>query len=185
MAGMTMSDEYLPSAVREFRRLKQLADRSIAQSSNESFFARPAAGDNSIAVMVKHLSGNLRSRWKNFLTADGEKPDRVRDQEFVVTDAETREALLVGWEEGWAILFREMEPLTPADLARVITIRHESMTALQAIQRQLTHYAYHVGQIVYVAKHFAGANWQTLSIPLGKSEEFNRVLAAKAKRATG
>jgi hypothetical protein len=168
------TEHYLPLAIRELQRLKKLADDAIAQLPPEGFFAELAPGDNSIAVLVKHIAGNLLSRWINFLTADGEKPDRRRDAEFELTAEDTREFLLGRWAAGWSALFNAIGPLQSADLARTITIRGEPLTVLQAIQRQLTHYAYHVGQIVYLAKHYAGANWSSLSIPRGKSEEFNR-----------
>jgi hypothetical protein len=167
------TEPYLPLVIREFARLKQLADRALAQVPGDPFFATPGDGDNSIAVIVKHVAGNSLSRWTDFLTSDGEKPDRNRDAEFVGTD-ETRERLLARWEQGWAALFTALTPLGAADLARTVTIRGEPLTVLQAVNRQLTHYAYHVGQIVYLAKHFAGPRWQSLSIPRGESERFNQ-----------
>ncbi len=169
-----MSESYLLLVTREFKRLKSLADGAIAQISDEQFFAVPAAGDNSVAVIVKHVGGNLVSRWTDFLTSDGEKPGRDRDTEFRIEVDDTREHLLQLWTRGWTALFATLEPLGDADLARTVTIRGEPLTVLQAVNRQLTHYAYHVGQIVYVAKHHCGAEWRTLSIPLGRSAEFNR-----------
>jgi hypothetical protein len=168
------AEDYVPLTLREFERLKRLADRSFAQLPAANFFTPPAAGDNSVGVIVKHVSGNLLSRWTDFLTADGEKSGRRRDTEFTILPEDTREHLLVQWEAGWAALFTALRPLGTSDLARTVTIRGEGLTVLQAINRQLIHYAYHVGQIVYVAKHFAGAQWQSLSIPLGQSEQFNR-----------
>lgn len=168
------TEEYIPIAVREFERLKRLADQAITQLPAEQIFATPGVGDNCVAVIVKHVSGNMRSRWQNFLSSDGEKPDRKRDLEFTILPDDSRERLLAGWEEAWSILFAELRPLRPADLCRRVTIRGETLTVLQAINRQLTHYAYHVGQIVYIAKHFAGSRWQTLSIPVGGSERFNQ-----------
>ena len=162
---------------REFRRLKALADGALAQVSTEQFFAVPAAGDNSIAVIVKHVGGNLVSRWTDFLTTDGEKPNRNRDAEFEIGPDDTREAVVQLWEKGWSTLFGSIEPLREADLARTVTVRGESLWVLQAINRQLTHYAYHVGQIVYVAKHYGGPAWRTLSIPRGQSAQFNRAPA--------
>jgi len=123
-------------------------------------------------VIVRHVAGNQRSRWRDFLTTDGEKADRNRDGEFEAPPVETRAALLAEWEEGWAILFSAVEPLGADDLERVVTIRGEPHSVLQAIQRQLAHYAQHVGQIVFLAKHWAGAEWKSLSIPRGKSKEF-------------
>jgi hypothetical protein len=168
------NEEYMPLAVREFEKLKSLADRAISQLPADGFFAVPGEGDNSVAVIVKHVSGNMRSRWRDFLSSDGEKPDRQRDLEFVISGGDSRESLLARWDEGWAALFSALAPLRPSDLGRTVAIRGEAMTVLQAINRQLTHYAYHVGQIVYLAKHFTGGRWKSLSIPLGESEQFNR-----------
>ena len=168
-----LAQSYLTDATREFQRLKSLADKSIAQVANDDFFRTPDAESNSIAIIVRHIAGNLRSRWTDFLTSDGEKPDRHRDQEFEVGDDDTRASILDTWEQGWRLLFDAMESLTPADLRKTILIRAEPHTVLKAIQRQLTHQAYHIGQIVFLAKHFQSAGWQTLSIPRGGSEKFN------------
>ena len=168
------TEEYLPLAIREFERSKRLADRAMAQLSADHFFAQPGAGDNSVGLIVKHVGGNLLSRWTDFLSSDGEKPGRHRDTEFTILPEDSRERLLAGWEKGWAALFQALGPLHASDLGRTITIRGEPLTVLQAINRQLTHYAYHVGQIVYLAKHFAGAEWKSLSIPVGGSERFNQ-----------
>lgn len=159
--------------VRELRRLQEHAEKAMAQIDDEAFFATLGEGDNSIAIVVKHLAGNMRSRWTDFLTADGEKPDRDRDCEFVIEPGDSRESLLARWERGWQVLFDTIRPLTKADLDRIVTIRGEPFTATQAIHRQLTHYAGHVGQIVLLAKHHAGERWTTLSIPRGRSGEFN------------
>ena len=167
-------ETYLSLALREFARLRQIADRAIAQLPPGTFATPPAPGDNSVAAIVKHVGGNLLSRWTDFLTTDGEKPGRDRDTEFVILPTDTREQLLDCWAQGWAALFTALTPLTAADLDRTITIRGEPLTVLQAVQRQLTHYAYHVGQIVYIAKHFAGPRWQSLSIAPGQSAAFNR-----------
>jgi hypothetical protein len=167
------TEAYLPAAIREFERLKRLGDRAIAQLPVGSFFAKLGEGDNSVGVIVKHVSGNLLSRWTDFLTSDGEKPDRKRDAEFIIFPEDSRESLLARWTEGWAALFGALRPLSSADLGRTVTIRGETLTVFQAIHRQLTHYAYHVGQIVYLAKHFAGPQWTSLSIPVGESERFN------------
>jgi hypothetical protein len=171
------AETYLPLALREFARLRQLADRALAQLPADAFFAAPAPGDNSIAQILKHVGGNLLSRWTDFLITDGEKPGRDRDTEFVILPADTRDQLLARWTAGWAALFSALTPLQPSDLDRTVTIRGEPLTVLQAINRQLIHYAYHVGQIVYLAKHFAGASWQSLSIPLGQSARFNQAPA--------
>lgn len=162
--------EYREDAVHEFRRLKGLADRAVAQIDDDAFFRTLDEETNSIAVVMKHMAGNMRSRWRDFLTTDGEKPDRHRDTEFVVD--EDRAGVLKRWEQGWQILFDAITPLIPSDFERTVTIRREPHTVLEAIQRQLSHYAYHVGQIVLLARHFAGAGWQSLSIPKGKSEDF-------------
>ncbi len=171
------AESYLPLALREFARLRQLADRALAQLPADAFFASPAPGDNSTAQILKHVGGNLLSRWTDFLTTDGEKPGRDRDTEFVILPADTRDQLLSRWTAGWAALFSALTPLQSSDLDRIVTIRGEPLTVLQAINRQLTHYAYHVGQIVYLAKHFAGPAWQSLSIPLGQSARFNQAPA--------
>jgi hypothetical protein len=169
-----MSESYAQLVIREFKRLKSLAEGAMNQISDKQFFASPAAGDNSVAMIVKHVGGNLISRWTDFLTSDGEKPGRDRDTEFRITADDTRERLLQVWSRGWAVLFEALEPLGDSDMARTITIRGEPLSVLQAVNRQLTHYAYHVGQIVYVAKHHCGSKWQSLSIPLGRSAEFNQ-----------
>ena len=166
-------ETYIQLAIREFKRTKGLADDAIAQVTTEQFFAASHAEDNSIAIIVKHVAGNLLSRWTGFLTSDGEKPGRNRDTEFKIISGDTQQRLLQQWESGWAALFSALQPLSDADLERTVTIRAEPLTVLQAINRQLTHYSYHVGQIVYVAKHHAGTSWRTLSIPKGKSAVFN------------
>lgn len=177
------AETYLPLALREFARLRQLADRALAQLPADAFFAAPAPGDNSIAQILKHVGGNLLSRWTDFLTTDGEKPGRDRDTEFVILPADTRDQLLARWTAGWAALFAALTPLQTADLDRTVTIRGEPLTVLQAINRQLIHYAYHVGQIVYLAKHFAGPAWQSLSIPPGQSARFNQAPAKYLEKA--
>ncbi len=160
-----LAHPYLTDATAEFRRLKSLADQSITQITDDE--------SNSIAVIVKHIAGNLRSRWTDFLTSDGEKPGRHRDQEFEIQDDENQSSLLDSWEQGWRLLFGAMEALTPSDLGKTVLIRSEPHTVLKAIQRQLTHQAYHIGQIVFLAKHIRSADWRTLSISRGKTEEFN------------
>lgn len=177
-----MNESYVQLAQREFKRLKSLGDDAIAQVSDEQFFIAPADGDNSIATVIKHVGGNLLSRWTDFLTSDGEKPGRDRDHEFQITTDDSRTRLLAQWEQGWTALFAALQPLSDADLSRTITIRGEAHTVLQAVNRQLTHYAYHVGQIVYVAKHHCGAQWRTLSIPRGKSIEANRATGTYLQR---
>ena len=171
---------YHSDTLSSFRKYKKLAERAIVQVSDEEFFATIDDEANSIAVIVKHIAGNLRSRWTDFLTSDGEKPDRNRDTEFEILD-DSRESLMKFWEDGWRTLFAAIEPLTDGDFARTITIRGEPHTVVEAINRQLTHYAYHVGQIVFLAKHFRSVEWKTLSVAKNKSAEFNRRIAEKAR----
>jgi hypothetical protein len=175
-------ETYIELVTREFKRLKSLADGAMAQCSDEQFFATPAPSDNSVAVIVKHMAGNLISRWTDFLTSDGEKPNRNRDAEFEIMPEDTREHLLDFWERGWSALFASLGSLGESDLKREIKIRGEHLAVLQAINRQLTHYSYHVGQIVYVAKHFCGASWRTLSIPRKGSAQFNQQPTAYVRR---
>jgi len=167
--------DYHAESLSSFRNAKKLAERAIEQVSDEEFFATIDEEANSIALIVKHITGNLRSRWTDFLTTDGEKPDRNRDTEFEVIE-DTRESLMQFWEDGWKILFDSIEPLTVDDFSKTITIRGEPHSIVQAINRQLTHYSYHVGQIVFLAKHFRSDEWKTLSIAKNHSEEFNRSL---------
>ncbi|MBD3162760.1 MAG: DUF1572 domain-containing protein [Candidatus Eisenbacteria bacterium] len=157
---------------RELRRLRRMSELSLSRLDDEALYAARNGG-NSAAVLMKHLSGNLLSRWCDFLTTDGEKPGRNRDSEFVITEADTRRALEVRWDEGWRALFAALAPLDDADLARTVTIRGEPHTVLQAVHRQLAHYAYHTGQIVLLAKELTGPHWESLSIPKGRSEAFN------------
>ena len=145
----------------------------MAQIADDDFFAELSDVDNSIAIIVKHMAGNMRSRWRDFLTSDGEKDDRHRDTEFEIHDSDSKESLMQKWEEGWALCFEAIKPLKPEDLEKTIYIRGDAHTVLEAINRQLTHYAYHVGQIVYLARHFAGAKWQSLSIPKGESDSYD------------
>ena len=165
--------EYLGEAIRQFHGLKKVADRALAQTASADFFTALDAESNSIALLVKHLAGNMRSRWTEFLTSDGEKPDRRRDSEFAVEPGDTRESLERRWDEGWKLLFATIEPLTAGDFGKTVLIRGKPHSVLRAINLQVAHYAYHVGQLVFLAKHFAGSRWETLSIPRGKSEEFN------------
>jgi hypothetical protein len=155
---------YLEDALALFRQYKKLAEGAMAQVTDQQLVAVLDGEMNSIALIVKHMAGNMRSRWTDFLRSDGEKPDRGRDMEFVEPPP-TREALLAAWEEGWRCVFRALEPLSDRDLGRTVTIRGEAHSVLQAINRQLTHYAYHCGQIVFLAKHFACGDWKSLSIP--------------------
>ncbi len=150
----------------------------MAQVTDEEFFAAIDAEANSIAVIVKHLAGNQISRWTDFLNSDGEKPNRFRDAEFEMI-GDTRESLMQLWERGWQSLFEAVEPLTAEDFTKTVAIRGEPHTIVEALNRQLTHYAYHIGQIVLLAKHFRSADWKTLSVPKNKSAEFNKFLADK------
>jgi hypothetical protein len=164
---------YLEDALSLFAYYKRLAERAIDQVPDPHLFTSIDAESNSIAVIVKHMTGNMRSRWTDFLSKDGEKSDRNRDSEFEDPPA-TRADLLALWESGWACVFSALEALTGTDLARSVTIRGEPHSVLQAINRQLAHYPQHVGQIVLLAKHFAGENWRSLSIPRKGSADFNR-----------
>ena len=168
-----MTESYVPLVIREFKRLESLANAAMSQLTDAQFFAAPASGDNSVAVVVKHMAGNMVSRWDGFLISDGEKPGRNRDSEFTIGGDDTRAKLQEAWLRGWKTLYDALAPLSEADMARTVTIRGESLTVLQAVNRQLTHYAYHVGQIVYIAKHHCGLDWRTLSIPVGGSGQFN------------
>jgi hypothetical protein len=172
---------YYDEVRRSFRGYKRLADGGIAQIGDEDFFRAPDPESNSIAILVKHVAGNLRSRWQDFLTTDGEKPDRNRDQEFVLTLGDTRADLMRRWEESFQIVFDQIAALTQEDFSRIITIRGEPHTILQALNRSLMHTAYHVGQILYVGKHLRGAAWTMLSIPKGKSAEFNAMKPEERK----
>ncbi len=175
--ALEFTTSYIADALAVFRQYKRLAERAMEQVADDQLFEVLDPEANSIAIVVKHMAGNMRSRWTDFLTTDGEKPDRNRDSEFIDPPA-TRQALLAEWEDGWGRVFAAIEPLTDADLGRTITIRGEAHSVMQAINRQLAHYPHHVGQIVLLAKHFACDHWQSLSVPRNKSTEFNRKVAA-------
>jgi hypothetical protein len=162
---------YLEDALVQLTKLKAQGDKAIAQTTDEHLFATLDPESNSIAIIMKHMAGNMRSRWTDFLTTDGEKPDRERDTEFELAPADTRERVLAFWEDGWARTLHAVSSLTAADLSKTVSVRREAHSVIEAINRQMTHYAAHVGQIVLLAKHFAGPTWQTLSIPRGKSKE--------------
>lgn len=164
---------FLKDALLQLHKLKEQADGAIAQIGEPDFFAVLDPEANSVALIVKHMVGNMRSRWTDFLTTDGEKPDRERDREFEREPADTRDSLLVAWEQGWQLVFETIGGLRPDDLGRTVPIRGEPHLVLEAINRQLTHYAAHVGQIVLLAKHAAGPNWRSLSIPRGMSKQFD------------
>jgi hypothetical protein len=174
---------YLVDTRERFAQLRRTAERAMAQIDDRAFFAAPDPATNSVAVTVKHVGGNLRSRFTDFLTSDGEKPDRDRDAEFVIGAEDMRERLLALWERGWTALEGALAALAPEDLARGITIRGEPHTVVGALQRSLAHVAYHVGQIVLLAKHWAGPAWTTLTIPRGASSAFNAQLRASGTDA--
>jgi hypothetical protein len=178
--ALKFTTSYLEDSVALFRYYKKLAERAMEQVTDEQLFATLDEEANSIAIVVKHMAGNMRSRWTDFLTTDGEKPNRDRDTEFVDPPA-TREALLAAWEDGWSRLFSALEPLSDADLGRTITIRGEAHSVMQAVNRQVAHYSHHVGQIVLLAKHFAHQRWQSLSVPRNRSAEFNRQVTSGEK----
>ena len=176
---MSIESEYLQSAIKTFSTYKDLADRAMAQVTDEQFFTPLDAESNSMAVIVKHVAGNLRSRWTDFLTSDGEKANRDRDSEFEMSDAMTRADLQEAWDYGWKCAFDTLNALTPEDLEKTIYIRAEPHSVVKAINRQLTHGAYHVGQVVFLAKHFASGTWQTLTIPRRASQAFNAEMFAQ------
>lgn len=176
-----LAQHYLENVISEFRYLKKLGDRAMEQLDDEQFFVTLDPEGNSIAILVKHLAGNMRSRWMDFLTSDGEKPDRHRDQEFIVDAVATRAEVIEWWERGWKYLFDALNPLQPEDVTQTVMIRQEPHTIVQAIHRQLGHYAMHVGQIVFLAKHLKSTEWKTLSVPRGQSEQFNRKMNERMK----
>jgi Protein of unknown function (DUF1572) len=179
---LVFTTSYIEDALAVFRHSKKVAEGAMAQATDADLNAVLDPEMNSIAVIVKHMSGNMRSRWTDFLISDGEKPDRNRDSEFE-KPAATRAELMAQWENGWNSLFTALEPLTDTDLTRTITIRGEAHSVMQAINRQIAHYGYHCGQIVLLAKHFRSANWKSLSVPRKKSEQFTRkVLAGEASQ---
>ena len=167
-----LASYYLEEIRRQFRGHKRMAEAAMAQLEDKDFFITIDPESNSIAILVKHIAGNARSRFTDFLTTDGEKPDRFRDQEFELTGETSRAEVMRWWEQGWSIVFATLEGLKPDDLLRTVTIRQEPHTVLQALGRALAHYAQHIGQIVFLAKHLRSTQWQTLSIPRGKSEDY-------------
>lgn len=173
------NDPYLTDSLGRFLALKSLAERAMEQVTDEEFFKSLDWDGNSIGILVKHIAGNLHSRWTDFLTSDGEKPTRNRDGEFVREAQDTRRKLMRRWTEGWDVLVRTLGGLETDDLAREVTIRGERYGVIAAINRQLAHYGYHVGQIVLLARHFRTGHWETLSIARGESEDFNQEMRAK------
>ena len=179
---MSLARHYLDDTLAMFRQYKRLADRALAQIDDTAFFATLDEEGNSLAVIMKHLIGNMRSRWTDFLTTDGEKPDRNRDSEFIIDPGVTRADILDQWERNWELVFQTVQALQPTDAEREVVIRGEPHTVVQAINRQLTHYAYHVGQIVFLAKHYAAQSWASLTIPRGQSGTFNQQMQARTGR---
>jgi hypothetical protein len=177
-----MNASIVETSVEELRKVKRLADNSIAQLDDEQLWKRLDPDANSVAVVMRHMAGNMRSRWTDFRTSDGEKPDRQRDQEFEDRTM-TRAELLAEWEDGWKRVFDALASVSDADLGDTVFIREEAHTIFRAIARQLVHYAGHAYQILLLAKHLRGADWQTLSIPRGQSEAFNQRMLAE-QRAT-
>jgi hypothetical protein len=178
----TFSTSHIEDSLSLFRYYKKLAEGAIEQVTDDQLFVRLDEEMNSIAIMIKHMAGNMRSRWTDFLTTDGEKPNRNRDTEFL-EPPDSRAGLMRVWDEGWQRVFEAIEPLSDADLERMVTIRGEPHSVMQAINRQIAHYAYHCGQIVFLAKHFRASEWRSLSVPRNKSADFNRkVLAGEASQ---
>src|SRR6478672_9435232 len=165
---------YLEEARRQMRGHKRMGESAMSQLRDEDFFVTLDPEANSVAILVKHLAGNMRSRFTDFLTSDGEKPNRFRDREFELSPVTTRGEVMTWWEEGWTCVFTAIDPLKPEDVMRTVPIRGERHTVLQAINRQIAHYAQHIGQIVFLAKHLRSSEWKTLSIPRGRSEEYKQ-----------
>ncbi len=178
---MDLAAHYLEEARRQMRGHKRMGEAAMAQLGDEDFFVTIDPESNSVAILVKHIAGNMRSRFTDFLTSDGEKPDRFRDREFEITPATTRAEVMKWWEDGWNLVLSAIESLKPEDVMRSVTVRGEPHTVLQAINRQLAHYAQHTGQLVFLAKHLRSTEWKTLSIPRGKSEEFKKAPAKSAR----
>lgn len=176
-----LASHYLDEIGRQLRGHKRMAEAAMAQLEDKDFFATIDPESNSVAMLVKHMAGNARSRFTNFLTSDGEKPDRFRDREFEISTTTARAEVMRWWEEGWAIVFATLDGLKPEDVLRTVTIRQEPHTVMQALNRALAHYAQHIGQIVFLAKHLQSSEWKTLSIPRGKSEDY-KTAAPKAQK---
>jgi hypothetical protein len=179
-----VSAHYLEEARRQMRGHKRMGEGAMSQLKEEDFFVTLDPESNSVAILVKHLAGNMRSRFTDFLTTDGEKPDRFRDQEFELNTTTSRADVVKWWEEGWARVFAAIDLLKPEDVMRFVPIRGEPHTVLQAVNRQIAHYAQHIGQIVFLAKHLRSSEWKTLSIARGRSEEFKKVVPKTARPAS-
>ena len=183
MSSEAIVQNYLDDSRSAMRAYKKLAEKAIAQLKDEEFFITLDEEANSVAVVMKHMAGNMISRWTDFLTSDGEKPDRNRDMEFVIESQTTKDDVIAYWERGWKCVFDALAPLRPEDCEKTVLIRGEKHTIVQAINRQLMHYAYHIGQIVYLAKHFRSTAWTSLSVPRNRSAEFNAFLTAQPGEA--
>ena len=175
---------YLSDAIHQFHSLKALADGAMAQVNDQDLFTTLDEEANSIAVLLKHMAGSMQTRWAGFPATAEDTQGRDRDSEFMVTKEDTKAGLIERWEAGWRYLFAALEPLTPEDLVKTLQIRGKPFSVLEAINRQLTHYAYHVGQVVFLAKHFRSDAWQSLSIPRGKSDEFTAAAPQRPKAST-
>jgi hypothetical protein len=176
--ALEFTTSYLEDSIHLLRHYKKLAERAISQATDPQLYQLLDEDANSIAIVMQHMAGNMKSRWTNFLSEDGEKPWRKRDSEFEQPPA-TRKALVMMWEEGWGCVFHVLESLADADLSLTVSIRGEAHSVMQAINRQIAHYSYHCGQIVLLAKHFQHAQWTSLTVPKGKSEEFNAKVRAR------
>jgi len=179
-----LASHYLEGIKRQFRGHKRMGEAAMAQLQDNDFFVTLDPESNSIAALVKHIAGNARSRFTDFLASDGEKPDRFRDQEFEVSAKTTREEVRSWWDQAWFHVFSTLDSLTPEDVQRTVTIRQEPHTVMQALNRALAHYAQHIGQIVFLAKHLRSGQWQTLSIPRGKSEDYKTASPKTHSRGT-
>jgi len=175
--ALKFTTSYIEDSLALFRQYKRLAEGAMEQLTDEQLCQTIDAESNSIAIIVKHMVGNMRSRWTDFLTSDGEKPTRNRDGEFVDPTSD-RKSLMQAWEDGWQLVFSALEPLTDDDLSRTVMIRGEAHSVMQAINRQIAHYSSHIGQIIFLAKHLASDHWKTLSVPRNRSAEFNQRVAS-------
>ena len=180
--ALQFTTSYLEDSLAIFRQYKKVAELAMEQVTDEQLTAVLDAESNSIAIIVKHMSGNMRSRFTDFLTTDGEKPDRFRDQEFEISEKTTREDVMGWWGQAWSHVFSALDSLQPEDVLRTVTIRQEPHTVMQALNRSLAHYAQHIGQLVFLAKHLRSSQWQTLSIPRGKSEDYKAVSSKRQTR---
>ncbi|MBA3255463.1 MAG: DUF1572 family protein [Pyrinomonadaceae bacterium] len=183
MLDESPAGHYLGDVLASFRAYKKLAEKALEQITDEELFVTIDEESNSIAVIIKHMAGNMLSRWTDFLTTDGEKPERDRDMEFVIEPQTSKFEVMNYWERGWQRTFETLEALRPEDLLRTVLIRGETHTVVQSINRQLAHYPYHIGQIVFLAKHFRSADWKSLSIPKNKSAKFNKYLEQNPDKA--